>query len=47
MTFTVRRDNHAGLLNATNGRPDAMSGLEDSTHCTDTDCISESWNILD
>jgi hypothetical protein len=44
MTFTLRQDNLNGLLKATNGRPHAMSGLEVSIRCTDTDCNLRPWN---
>jgi hypothetical protein len=47
MTFTLRQQIHAGLPNATNGRLNATSGLEDSTESADTNCISKSWNNPD
>jgi ketosteroid isomerase-like protein len=45
MLLTLRQGNHSGSLNATNGRPGATSGLEDSAHRADTDRIPESGTI--
>jgi ketosteroid isomerase-like protein len=47
MTFTLRQDNLLGLLNATNGRPGATSGLEVSIRCTDTHSNLQRWNNPD
>jgi len=35
------------LLNATDRRRNATSGLEDCTHCADTDCTSLFWSNPD